>query len=65
MATNSGFPRPYTNMVPGEGAEQMMEYVPFDKLGIGARPSGKPKGSINAGDRMNIDHVGKGVGKGS
>lgn len=63
MATNSGFPKPYTQMVPAEGQAQGIEYVPFDKLSIGSRPSGLPKGSVNS-EKMNLDHVGKGVGKG-
>lgn len=52
------FPRPYANSVPQENAEPMMEYVDFDKMGIGARRSAMP-----GGEGMNqirgLDHVGK------
>lgn len=56
------FPRPYTNTVPKEGSERTMEYVNFDKLGIGARSSGLPKESING--IKNLDHVGGDATKG-
>ena len=56
MAGKSGFPGPYKNDVPSEGAEPMMEYIPFKNMGIGARPSGMPKGGTN--DLKSLDHVG-------
>ena len=54
MADN--FPRPYVNTVPKENAEPMMEYVNFNHLGIGARPSGMPKEGPN--NIRSLDHVG-------
>lgn len=51
------FPRPYVNSVPKEGGVGMMEYVPFDHLQIGARPSGMPKSGTN--NIKSLDHVGK------
>lgn len=54
------FPKPYTNTVPREGSEGMMEYVPFDKMGIGARASGTPTGGIN--DIKSLEHVGNTTG---
>lgn len=56
MAGKSGFPGPYVDSVPREGSDPMMEYVPFDKMGIGARASGTPKGGMN--DLKSLDHVG-------
>ena len=56
MAGKSGFPGPYKNDVPREGSDPMMEYPPFDKMGIGARASGTPKGGTN--DIKSLDHVG-------
>lgn len=50
------FPRPYTNSVPKEGTTPMMETVDFDRLGIGARKSGLPDGSVNG--IKNLEHVG-------
>ena len=51
------FPRPYVNEVPKEeGGESMMQYVPFKTMGIGARPSGLPKGSVN--DIKSLTHTG-------
>ena len=51
------FPRPYVDSVPKEGNEPMMEYVDFDKLGIGARKSGMPGGDMN--QIKSLEHVGK------
>ncbi len=34
----------------------MMEYVDFEKLGIGARASGLPKGGVN--QIRSLEHVG-------
>jgi hypothetical protein len=52
------FPRPYVDTVPKvEGGEGMMQYVPFDKMGIGARPSGLPKDGVN--DIKSLTHVGE------
>lgn len=50
------FPRPYKNSVPKEGGDGMMEYVDFDKLGIGARSSGMPKGDVSG--IKSLEHVG-------
>lgn len=50
------FPGPYKGDVPREGTEPIMETVPFDKMGIGARGSGLPKGGTN--DVKSLDHVG-------
>lgn len=54
------FPRPYTNNVPQENAEPMMEYVDFDKMGIGARKSAMPGGAEFEKIRS-LDHVGQGA----
>lgn len=54
----ASFPRPYINSVPTkDGDTPGMEYVPFDKMGIGANATGLPKGEVNSG-RMSISHVG-------
>jgi len=50
------FPKPYVNNVPMEGSEKVMEYVNFDRLGIGARNSGVPKNVAEGPKR--IEHVG-------
>ena len=50
------FPKPYKDDVPREGSEPIMEYPPFDKLGIGARASGMPKSGTNG--VKSLDHVG-------
>lgn len=50
------FPRAYVNDVKQD--DSIMEYVnhgEFDRLGIGARPSGKPGSAKSQG--MNLDHV--------
>lgn len=51
------FPKSYVNDVPKGPDRKLMETVPFDTMGIGARPSGLPKGGVN-GAGLNIDHVG-------
>jgi hypothetical protein len=56
------FPKPYVNDVPKEGDSKIMEYVDFQKMGIGARGSGVPKGGVNA-PGMNLDHVGGSAGQ--
>lgn len=56
MADN--FPRPYRNAVPAENAEPVMQYVDFDKMGIGARPSGMARGD-EVSRIKSLDHVGK------
>jgi hypothetical protein len=53
--TGSRFPRAYTSDVRVD--RSTMEYVEFEKMDIGARPSGLPKGGV-AGIRS-IEHVGK------
>jgi len=50
----SRFPRAYASDV--KKNDEMMEYVPMDKMGIGARPSNLPKG-VN--DIKSLEHVGK------
>lgn len=55
------FPRPYVNSVPREGSDPMMEYVPLDKLGIGARKSGMPD-SASDGPKS-LEHVGGTTGR--
>ena len=54
------FPKNYVNDVPKEGADKMMEYVNFDRLGIGARSSGLPKENLNGAG--SLEHVGKSAG---
>jgi hypothetical protein len=54
------FPKPYKDDVPREGSEPIMEYVPFDKLDIGARSSGLPKGGTN--NVKSLEHEGKTTG---
>lgn len=50
------FPKPYKNEVP-KAEDPMMVSVPKEKMGIGARSSGLPKGSVNSSG-MNLSHVG-------
>ncbi len=52
MADN--FPRPYVNQVKKD--EALMEYVDFDKMGIGARKSGMPAKASDG--PLPLDHVG-------
>jgi hypothetical protein len=61
MAGKSGFPGPYVDSVPREGADSMMEYPPFEKMAIGAHGQGLPKGGMN--DLKSLDHVGGSAGK--
>ena len=49
----SRFPRPYVNNV---RKDPIMEYVPFERTGIGSRSSGLPK-DVKA-DNLNLEHVG-------
>jgi hypothetical protein len=49
------FPRAYDSDVKKD--EGMMVYIPTDKMGIGARPSGLPKGDI--AEIKSLEHVGK------
>lgn len=51
--TTGRFPKAYVNDVK---KDPIMEYVPFDKLDIGARSSGLPKNVKPQG--MGLDHVG-------
>lgn len=60
MATQGSFPKAYVGDVPAEGADPIMEYVPFDRLGIGARKSAQPKGGVN--NIRGLDHVGGSAG---
>lgn len=51
------FPRPYINSVPREGGDKsLMEYVDFQHMGIGARPSGMPQGGVPG--PKSLEHVG-------
>lgn len=50
------FPRAPLNDVPAEGSDPMIEYVDFDKMGIGARRSGMPD-AASRGPKP-ISHVG-------
>lgn len=47
------FPKAYVNDVK---KDSIMEYVPFESMDIGARPSGQPKTIKHQG--MGLDHVG-------
>ena len=53
-------PRAYVNDVKKD--DGLMEYVDFDKMGIGARTSGKP-GRASEGPKS-LQHVGGSTGKG-
>jgi hypothetical protein len=57
----SRFPKAYDGDVKID--RSMMEYVEFDKMGIGARPSALPKGGIN--DIKSLEHVDKDGSRGS
>lgn len=48
------FPGPYVNETKVD--RSVMEYVDFDKMDVGARASGLPKGGIKTDD-LNLDHV--------
>ncbi len=50
------FPRAYVNDVPAEGSSNIMEYVNFQNLGIGARKSGMPS-KASEGPKS-LEHVG-------
>ena len=52
-------PGPYVNDTKQDDA--LMEYVPMDTMGIGARPSGLPKGGVNG--MKSIEHVGDSDGQ--
>ena len=58
------FPKPYTSNIPEGGDRSLIEYPPFDKMDIGARSSGLPKGEGVPNGIKSIDHVGKTTGKG-
>jgi len=55
---SSRFPKPYVNDVKIDPA--IMEYVNFPTMGIGSRPSGLPKDSLN--QIKSLEHVGKSAG---
>ena len=55
---SSRFPKQYVNDVRVDN--QIMEYVDFPKMGIGARPSGLPKENLNG--IKSLEHVGKSAG---
>lgn len=48
------FPSPYLNDT--KESDSIMQRVPMDNMGIGARKSGMPKSSSSEG--MTVDHVG-------
>ena len=50
------FPRAYVDSVPAEGSSNIMEYVNFQNLGIGARKSGMP--NMASDGPKGLDHVG-------
>ncbi len=52
---SSRFPKAYDGDARRD--DSMMEYAPMDKMGIGARPSALPKGSVS--DIKSLEHVGK------
>ena len=58
---NGRFPRAYNSDVSVDRG--MMEYVEFEKMGIGARPAGLPKGGVN--DIKSLEHIGKDGSRGS
>lgn len=51
------FPRAYVNEVPKNGDRAIMQYVDFEKTGIGARSSGTPR-MVSEGPQQ-LEHVGK------
>lgn len=55
------FPKPYTSDVKVD--RSMMEYVEFEKMDIGARPSALPKG--DASGIKSLEHVGEDGSRGS
>jgi len=55
------FPKAYTSDVRVDRG--LMEYPPFEDMGIGARPSGQPKGNVN--EIKSLEHVGKDGSRGS
>lgn len=57
------FPGPYLNDTVKD--ESIMQYVDTDKMGIGARTSGLPKGSDVKNSSMGLEHVGGTAGRGS
>jgi hypothetical protein len=59
--TSGKFPKAYTSDVAVDRG--MMEYTEFDKMGIGARPSGQPKNNLN--EIKSLEHVGKDGSRGS
>lgn len=65
MMTNAkggaNFPKPYVDSVNQD--DPMMERVPLNKMDIGARASGMPKGEEVNSSSMNIEHVGGTAGR--
>jgi hypothetical protein len=59
--TSGKFPKPYASDVKVDRG--MMEYPPFETMGIGARPAGLPKGDVSG--IKSLDHVGKDGSRGS
>ena len=53
------FPGPYVNTVKQDDAT--MVYVPFPKMGIGARASGLPSQASDT-EKMSLEHVGGSAG---
>ena len=59
--TSGKFPKAYSSDVAVDRG--LLEYVEFDKMGIGARPSGQPKNNLN--EIKSLEHVGKDGSRGS
>lgn len=55
----TNFPKPYVNDVAKD--EGLMQYIPTDVMGIGARKSGLPK-EASEGPKS-LEHVGSSAGK--
>ena len=53
------FPKPYVDSVKKD--ESIMVYIPTDKMGIGARPSGMPSQASDT-EKMSLQHVGGSAG---
>ena len=53
------FPKPYVDSVKRDDA--IMVYIPTEKMGIGARPSGMPSQASDT-EKMSLQHVGGSAG---
>jgi hypothetical protein len=61
MSTSGKFPKAYSDTVAVDRG--LMEYVEFEKMDIGARPSAQPKGNVN--EIKSLEHVGNDGSRGS